>query len=197
MIQAGEGNQIEMFTHHLRLNCANSLSYLELMHDMFDILNQTQSGRIAFIESGVLNVLIDMALQIAGTASTVVGDSGFPGSNPQMLSERTVSFVFLVDIWKQKADFIQSRANESRMAEAIVRILKQGCTDRSKSVAILSMNLLASLLDRFSKERNKYAPIILKALTFILIDLYLYNDLREEMLHNFISLFKSQPSIPI
>ena len=100
------------------------------MHDMFDILNQTQSGRIAFIESGVLNVLIDMALQIAGTASTVVGDSGFPGSNPQMLSERTVSFVFLVDIWKQKADFIQSRANESRMAEAIVRILKQGCRDR-------------------------------------------------------------------
>ena len=197
MIQAGEGNQIEMFTHHLRLNCANSLSYLELMHDMFDILNQTQSGRIAFIESGVLNVLIDMALQIAGTASTVVGDSGFPGSNPQMLSERTVSFVFLVDIWKQKADFIQSRANESRMAEAIVRILKQGCRDRSKAVAILSMNLLASLLDQFSKERNKYAPIILKALTFILIDLYLYNDLREEMLHNFISLFKSQPSIPI
>jgi hypothetical protein len=167
------------------------------MHDMFDILNQTQSGRIAFIESGVLNVLIDMALQIAGTASTVVGDSGFPGSNPQMLSERTVSFVFLVDIWKQKADFIQSRANESRMAEAIVRILKQGCRDRSKAVAILSMNLLASLLDQFSKERNKYAPIILKALTFILIDLYLYNDLREEMLHNFISLFKSQPSIPI
>jgi hypothetical protein len=197
LIQAGEGNQIEMFTHHLRLNCANSLSYLELMHDMFDILNQTQSGRIAFIESGVLNVLIDMALQIAGTASTVVGDSGFPGSNPQMLSERTVSFVFLVDIWKQKADFIQSRANESRMAEAIVRILKQGCRDRSKAVAILSMNLLASLLDQFSKERNKYAPIILKALTFILIDLYLYNDLREEMLHNFISLFKSQPSIPI
>ena len=197
MIQAGEGNQIEMFTHHLRLNCANSLSYLELMHDMFDILNQTQSGRIAFIESGVLNVLIDMALQIAGTASTVVGDSGFPGSNPQMLSERTVSFVFLVDIWKQKADFIQSRANESRMAEAIVRILKQGCRDRSKAVAILSMNLLASLLDQFSEERNKYAPIILKALTFILIDLYLYNDLREEMLHNFISLFKSQPSIPI
>ena len=106
LIQAGEGNHIEMFTHHLRLNCANNLSYLELMHDMFDILNQTQSGRIAFIESGVLNVLIDMALQIAGTASTVVGDSGFPGSNPQMLSERTVSFVFLVDVWKQKADFI-------------------------------------------------------------------------------------------
>jgi hypothetical protein len=83
------------------------------------------------------------------------------------------------------------------MADAIIRTLKQGCRDKSKTVAILSMNLLASLLDQFSKERNKFAPIILKALTFILIDLYLFNDLREEMLHNFITLFKSQPTIPI
>jgi len=59
------------------------------------------------------------------------------------------------------------------------------------------MNLLASLLDEFSKDRNKFAPIILKSLTFILIDIYLQNDLREEMLHNFISLFKTQPQIPI
>jgi hypothetical protein len=38
LIQAGEGNQIEMFTHHLRMNCSNNLAYLNLMHDMFDIL---------------------------------------------------------------------------------------------------------------------------------------------------------------
>ena len=94
-----------MFTHHVRMNCANNLFYLSLMHDMFDILNQTQSGRIAFIESGVLNVLIDMALQIAGNSSSAV-DSGFSGNNPQMLSERTASLVFLVDVWKEKVDFI-------------------------------------------------------------------------------------------
>jgi len=77
------------------------------MHDMFDVLSKTQSGRIAFIDSGVINVLIDMALQIAGNAN-FVKDSGFSsqGGNPQMLSERTVSMIFLVDIWKQKRDFI-------------------------------------------------------------------------------------------
>jgi hypothetical protein len=83
------------------------------------------------------------------------------------------------------------------MTDAILSCLKKGCRDRSKSIAILSMNLMANLLDSFAKDRNKYAPIILKALTFILIDLYLQNDLREEMLHNFITLFKNQPTIPI
>jgi hypothetical protein len=83
------------------------------------------------------------------------------------------------------------------MAEAILQCLKKGCRDKSKAMAILSMNLMANLLENFAKERNKFAPIILKAQTFILIDLYTQNDLREEMLHNFISLFKNQPTIPI
>lgn len=77
------------------------------------------------------------------------------------------------------------------MAEQILSVLKKSTRDRSKAVAILAMNQMANLLDSFSRERNKYAPIILKALTFILIDLYLQNDLREEMLHNFINLFKN------
>lgn len=62
---------------------------------MSDILCKTQNGRSAFVDSGVLNVLIEMALQIAGTSTSL---SGF--SNSQVLSERTVSMVFLVDIWK-------------------------------------------------------------------------------------------------
>jgi len=59
------------------------------------------------------------------------------------------------------------------------------------------MNLMCSLIDLFSKERNKYAPIIYKAMTFILIECYLNLDLREEMLNNFINLFKKVPTMPI
>jgi len=46
------------------------------------------------------------------------------------------------------------------------------------------------LLDGFAGERNQFAPIIYKALTFILIDVYMNLDLREEMLKNFIILFQ-------
>jgi len=65
-------------------------------------------------------------------------------------------------------------------------VLKKGSRDRSKALSTLSINLMSSLLDVFSKERNKYAPIVYKAMTFILIEGYLNNDLREEMLKIFI-----------
>ena len=76
-------------------------------------------------------------------------------------------------------------------------VLKKGARDRSKAVSILSMNLMSSLLDQFSIDKNKYAPIIYKAMTFILIECYVNLDLREELLNIFINLFKTNKSIPI
>ena len=191
------GNHIELFTHHLRLNCPNNQAYLNLMHDLLDVLSLTASGKAAFIGSGVLDILMEMALSIAGSLSSLVESVGFNGSNSQVLNERTSALIFLVDVWLQRPEYVQNRQNEGKMTEPILHALKQGCRDKSKAVSILSMNLMASLLDKFSRERNKYAPIILKALTFILIDLFLQSDLRDEMLNNFITLFKSQPTIPI
>jgi hypothetical protein len=103
----------------------------------------------------------------------------------------------LVEFWRNQPAIIQSQQNDGRVTEAIMSVLKKGCRDRSKAVSILSMNLMFGLLDSFAKDRNKYAPIIYKALTFILIDSYQNVDLREEMLHNFINLFKNLPGIPI
>jgi hypothetical protein len=77
------------------------------------------------------------------------------------------------------------------MTDAIMQTLKKGCRDRSKVVSILCVNLMASLLETFGRDRNPYAPFILKAMTFILIEQYLNSDLKEEMLRNFISLFKN------
>jgi hypothetical protein len=67
--------------------------------------------------------------------------------------------------------------------------LKKGCRDRSKAVSILSMNLMFSLLDSFAVDRNKFAPMLYKALTFIMIDCYSNIELREEMINNFINLY--------
>ena len=78
-----------------------------------------------------------------------------------------------------------------------MQVLKKGARDRFKTVSILSMNLMSSLLLTFSKDRNKYAPIIYKAMTFILIDCYFNQELREEMINNFINLFRVIPTIPI
>ena len=76
-------------------------------------------------------------------------------------------------------------------------MLKKGVRDRSKSVSILSVNLMSDLLHHFARDRNKFAPILYKAYTFLLIEQYLRIDIKEEMINNIISLFKNYPAIPI
>jgi hypothetical protein len=84
------------------------------------------------------------------------------------------------------------------MTDAIVQALKRGCRDlRSKSIRITSINLMFTLLDGFAGERNQFAPILYKALTFILVDGYANLDVREEMLKHFIVLFQKHQNIPI
>lgn len=147
-----------------------------------------------------------MGLQYANSGAVAgqsfSADQGFnssysPGGGPEGLAERSQALVLLVDIWKAKPDVIQSRQNNNRMTDAIMQALKKGCRDRSRVISILCVNLMATLLDVFARERNPYAPFLLKAMTFILIEQYLNADLKEEMLHNFIQLFKTQPTIPI
>ena len=67
----------------------------------------------------------------------------------------------------------------------------------SKGVSQTCINLSFYLLDIFASERNMFAPIIYKSMTFVLIESYLSIELREAFLKNFIQLFKNHPNIPI
>ena len=78
-----------------------------------------------------------------------------------------------------------------------MRVLKKGCRDGSKTISILSMNLMFSLLDSLAKDRNQYSPILYNALVFVMVDCFKNLELREEMLNNFINMFTNIPSMPI
>jgi len=56
---------------------------------------------------------------------------------------------------------------------------------------------MSDLLHHFARDRNKFAPTVYKAYTFLLIEQYLRIDIKEEMINNVISLFRNYPSIPI
>ncbi len=60
-----------------------------------------------------------------------------------------------------------------------------------------SINLSFYLLELFTKERNMYAPIIYKAMVFILIECYQNVEIRGEILRNFITLFKQNKNVPL
>jgi hypothetical protein len=53
------------------------------------------------------------------------------------------------------------------------------------------------LLEQFSVARNKQAPAIYKALVGATLENIADSVAREFLLHNFINLFKTHPTIPI
>jgi hypothetical protein len=50
------------------------------MHDLYDAMVKTASGQITLVESGVLTVLVEMALQIAGSSPTIRESDFFQAS---------------------------------------------------------------------------------------------------------------------
>ena len=138
------------------------------------ILVSTNKGRQAFIDSGVINMIIEMCLSIC---------DNFSSNN----DSRQVAISLLVLIWKTKPEVVQAQENEGRMTDAIIKVLRNGSRDlRSKAISVTSINMSFFLLSGFATDRNMFAPILYKALTFVLIDCYVNLELREELLKNFI-----------
>ena len=54
-----------------------------------------------------------------------------------------------------------------------------------------------TLLSHFSLDRNPFAPVLYKSLTFLLIEFHLDTDLREILTRHFIALFAQLPTIPV
>lgn len=94
---------------------------------------------------------------------------------------------------------IQSRQNGGiDYAEAIINTLKKGCREyKSKGVSFTAISLSIYLMNSFAQERNMYAPILYKAMTFILIDCYVNVELRTEITKHFIALFRDYQNMPI
>jgi len=58
-------NYIDLLTNQLRINSQNNFEYLGLVQDMYELMLATSSGRKAFIDSGVFNILIDICYSLA------------------------------------------------------------------------------------------------------------------------------------
>jgi len=84
------------------------------------------------------------------------------------------------------------------LADMIINVLKKGTRDqKSKGVSFASISFLFTLLEQFAADRNVYAPILYKALTFAVVDLYFNIGLRQELLKHFIHLFNLYKNMPI
>ena len=116
-----------------------------------------------------------------------MADFDMNGGNSQVsIKERISSLSFLSDTWEIKPDRIEENPE---VAQAILTVLKRGCRDRSKILRTVSFELMFKLLHHFSLNRNQFAPIIYKSLTFLLIEFYQVVEVREQLMRNFVTLF--------
>jgi hypothetical protein len=69
-------------------------------------------------------------------------------------------------------------------------MLKRGCRDKSRVLRVASCEIMFTLLHNFAMDRNAYAPIIYKSLTFLLIEFHSDITIREQMLKHFAIMFR-------
>jgi len=75
--------------------------------------------------------------------------------------------------------------------------MKRGCRDRMRLLRTTSFEIMFKLLHNFSVNRNQFAPIIYKSLTFLLIEFHPHVEIREQLMREFLSLFQQVQTIPV
>lgn len=150
LVHVGLHNEVEMFTNQLRLNCQGNLEYLALMWDVTSTMLATEAGRKALVDSTAINVIIDLAFAIADNPALVNVQMNQPHELVDPPSERQRALMLLTEIWKLKPEVIQNELNQTRVADAILTVLKKGCRDSSRVISFVSIHLMADLLMDFS-----------------------------------------------
>jgi hypothetical protein len=65
LIKAGQDNLVDLISNHLRAASENTLQYLEVIQDIKETFFNNPLYNETVLQSGLLNVLIDILIQIA------------------------------------------------------------------------------------------------------------------------------------
>lgn len=108
---------------------------------------------------------------------------------------KIIALNFMVDIWLLFPSYIDENPN---ISENILSFLKKSTRDLQSNVLVnCSIIFLFKILDVLAINKNTYAPIIYKTLTFSCIENYSNISLREIFLKNFEEIFEKYLTIPI
>jgi hypothetical protein len=116
------------------------------------------------------------------------------GSVKRNLGTRQAAISLLIELW---IHFPAKIEEQEEIANSILTCLKRGIREKSKMLCFSCVASLFHLLEVFSNERNQYAPIVYKMLTFSLVENYVNSELREFLMRNFINAFDKVSSIPV
>ena len=177
----GKKNLHEVFYTKLREYChKNQKVYLKIIGLCLQFVSQSQISQ-HFFNQGLVELWADMGLR---EFDAEIKD----------LEHKAFCAGFLCDLWGSFPNYIEIR---DELATSMLNVIKKSTRDSSRLLKFIIYGRLFHLLSVFSNQRNSFAPVIYKTLTFCLVENYSDEKIREFMLWNMTMIFQEVSSIPL
>ncbi len=183
LCQFGKFNCTELFTHHLKQAFPEVRDYMIAVAGLVPSLAEYKQSRDEMAAGGVLRFWIELGCS--------KGDAEPAGANTP--DERAAALGLLFEIWTCFSGAVEEQAECS---DRIMQVAQRANRDRSECLQLASLAMLFRLLDTFAAEKNPYAPVVYKTLTFALVENHQKVQVREFILNNFRLVFETFPTIP-
>jgi hypothetical protein len=182
LVQFARNNFFELFSIQLRNFIPDSINYLTTMNEFLPCLCEIRASKQELVAAGIVEFWLEMGIREADPDNSRPSDI------------RIASINFISDLWIAFPALVE---NKEELGTEILNVIKRGWRDKYKILKFASIGKAFHLLDVFSAERNSFAPIIYKTLTFYLVENYKDVMTREYILSNFCMIFDEVSNIPI
>ena len=182
LVQFGHGNFLELFTVQLRNHLSPTSAYLVTMTEFLPSLCELRSGKQELVSEGVVDYWLDRGVKEWAESK----------SSPEL---RSAAITLLCALWMRFPGKVEA---QDKLAGEVLTALTRATRDsKSNLIQFSTIAKMFGLLDHFSLDRNAYAPILYKTLTFALVENYDKHLLREFILDNFSRTFGREADMPV
>jgi hypothetical protein len=155
---------------------------LTTLHEFLPSFLSIRTAKQELVSAGIVDYWLDLAIREADSESNKTFDV------------RVSALNFMVDLWLA---FPTRLEEKDEIASAVLSALKRGSRERHRLIQHFALSKLFHMLEVFTLDRNPYAPILYKTLTFSLVENYHDSTIRELLMQNFTVTFDRNQSMPV
>jgi hypothetical protein len=182
MAQFARNNFVELFTIQLRNFIPDSHFYFSTMNELLKFFCEIRTSKQELITGGIVEYWFDFGIRESHADSLGMPDVRLSAIN------------FLCDLWMEFPGIVEGR---EEIGSQILNNVKRALRDKTKLLPFACIGKMFQMIENFSVERNTFAPIIYKTLTFFVVENFRNVLVREMVLINFSLIFEANPAIPI
>ncbi|OMJ70384.1 hypothetical protein SteCoe_31656 [Stentor coeruleus] len=180
LLHVGQNNYLELFTQQMRNTIIDAKEYIQLIDEFLPFIIESKTVLEEIVADGVVGFWVDFGVKEA--------EDGKPNDL------RAVALNFNTRCLKYFVKFI---GDDDVLVNNILGVINRSCRDESLVIRIMGISDMFYILEFLSEINNTFAPVVYRMLTFLLVENFTSQDVREFIMGNFVVLFKMNSSIPI